>query len=542
MKKLLVLFLALMLSLCFTACNLTETPDEPDAPDVPTEPEEPEEPAEPEEPEEPAPPKNDGSDKIHKITSSNGISSAILYDAPSSDYISDDEYSAELSLDGKTFHKLEVWTARVAMQHPDAIGTYTTHTTYFVNFDFEGEVTLRITHKSAGDVRIRPIDKSAYSTVGKTTLLTLDEAGQFSYEVGGDIYGNLQIFANPIEEFDRNADDTIYLGPGLYNAENCRYIRMEDKNGVRTPVFNISSGVTLYLSGGAVLQAAVVIKDDDGSRLMGRGVIDMLMWNTPDNNRDTTLPYPSAIMISNSKNITVDGIIIRNPSAYCINGGNSSGVTVNNVKAIASMPWTDGFDVMACSDMTVKNSFFRTNDDCIAIYASRWDNVGSSKNYTITNCVLWADNAHAINIGSHGSGNATSPDVIENIKVKDIDILEVHSVNTTGAIRLHNGGENILKDMSFEDIRMEFTLGDAIRLHFVKDNDTYGKLIQNITFKNISAKHALGEQSKIYVYGQDDNRIIDGITFDNVTIEGVKVTESSGLVKKNAFAKNIIYN
>jgi len=66
--------------------------------------------------------------------------------------------------------------------------------------------------------------------------------------------------------------------------------------------------------------------------------------------------------------------------------------------------------------------------------------------------------------------------------------------------------------------------------------------IYGIGHKNISAKHALGEQSKIYVYGQDDNRIIDGITFDNVTIEGVKVTESSGLVKKNAFAKNISYN
>ena len=39
----------------------------------------------------------------------------------------------------------------------------------------------------------------------------------------------------------------------------------------------------------------------------------------------------------------------------------------------------------------------RNSDDCIAIYASRQGSLGDSRNISVRNSVLWADNAHPIN-------------------------------------------------------------------------------------------------------------------------------------------------
>ncbi len=40
----------------------------------------------------------------------------------------------------------------------------------------------------------------------------------------------------------------------------------------------------------------------------------------------------------------------------------------------------------------------RNSDDCIAIYAHRWNYYGGSRNVTLQNSILWADIAHPINI------------------------------------------------------------------------------------------------------------------------------------------------
>ena len=133
-------------------------------------------------------------------------------------------------------------------------------------------------------------------------------------------------------------------------------------------------------------------------RITGRGIIDQ-----PER----------GVEIRHSSDVTVDGIIVVNPKHYTIFAGGSDHLTIRNLKSFSANPWSDGLDFMSCSDVTVDDVFMRNSDDCIAVYAHRWEFYGDAKNYSVTNSTLWADVAHTINIGVHGNTENTG-EVIEN--------------------------------------------------------------------------------------------------------------------------------
>ena len=232
---------------------------------------------------------------------------------------------------------------------------------------------------------------------------------------------------------------------------------------------------------------------------------------------------------------------IWSKGGYSIYAGNTNGLVVDNIKAISAAQWSDGFDSMATSNVVIKNCFFRTNDDCIAIYGSRWNNKGDSRNYEVYDCILWADNAHAINMGNHGSNLASDPDVIENIWFHDIEILEVHSINWTGAFSVMCGGENILRNVTVERVNAEFSQSDLIRLRFVRDSEHYGTVIENFTFRDIYFEPKGVQEVGVYLQGQSKARPVKGVTFENVWIGNQKITATSPMLHKNLYVSGLTF-
>ncbi|WP_198175137.1 hypothetical protein [Spirosoma telluris] len=47
----------------------------------------------------------------------------------------------------------------------------------------------------------------------------------------------------------------------------------------------------------------------------------------------------------------VDGIIVKNPQHYTVYGGQSKGITIRNLKSFSCKGWSDGIDLMSCSDV-----------------------------------------------------------------------------------------------------------------------------------------------------------------------------------------------
>ena len=377
-------------------------------------------------------------------------------------------------------------------------------------FDFEGQVEVSVTSRngSVETARVRPLSYGIEPAVTDSTLtFTLDRPRNLSVEINGDIFHNLHLFAgaadanNPIDgvnvrnerQLARKRKDVIYFGPGLHKIDT---------------LFPVS-GQTVYIAGGAVVRGTIHVKDVSDVKICGRGIV-----------------HPSGrgegVYVQRSKNIEVDGII----STQCPVGG-SDGVKISNVKVISSYGWGDGLNVFASSNVHYDGCFARTSDDCTTVYATRKGFVGSCRNILTENCVLWADVAHPIMIGIHG--NVDNPDVIENLVYRNIDILDhkEKQIDYQGCMAINAGDDNLIRNILFEDIRIEdFRQGQLVNIR-IFFNRKYclapGRGIENITFRNVTYNGSGEEMSVIAGYSED--RKIKNVRFENLVINGEVISD-----------------
>lgn len=390
-------------------------------------------------------------------------------------------------------------------------------------FDFSREVNVRVISNNhrVESAHVRPLSYDITPTVSGDTLeFTLDRPRQLSVEVNGDIFDNLQLFANPIEtdipdaktlakiskkkfkNGQRTADNgkLIYFAPGYHKLDSTLFVK---------------SGQEVYVAGGAYVDGMIEISDASNVKIHGRGMI-----------------YPSraiGIYVKRSKDVSVEGVF----TTQCAVGG-SDGVNIENVKVMSYYGWGDGFNVFASNNVHYNNIFARTSDDCTTVYATRKGFVGGCKNILTENAVLWADVAHPFQIGLHGSATEIGPDapsdVIEDIVYRNIDVLDMKEkqIDYQGVFAITAGDNNIVRDITFEDIRVEdFRQGKLIDIR-MPWNQKYcsapGMLIENVNLKDI---YYNGDKSELsLIIGYDETRKVKGVHFDNLVINGVKITDT----------------
>lgn len=389
-------------------------------------------------------------------------------------------------------------------------------------FDFSGKVEVMI-KKNNGlmkQVNIRPTALGIQPKVnGNTITFYLDKPSKLSIEIDGDRLHNLHLFANAIEKDKPDPKDpnVIYFGPGVHQPH--------DQPG---DVYHISSGKTVYIDGGAIVKAKFLIQDANNVSIRGRGII---------------MQPERGVEIRNSKNVTIEGLTFINPSHYTIYGGQSNDLIIRNIKSFSSKGWSDGIDLMSCSNVEIDDVFMRNSDDCIAIYGHRWDFYGDAKNYLIHNSILWADIAHPTNIGLHGNAESFG-ETIENITFSNIDILEhdEDDRNYQGCLAISASDNNLVKNIRYENIRIDDIQEGQLFNFRVYFNEKYsnapGRGIQNVVLKNISYNGRPVNPSLIEGYSKD--RIIQDVTIENFKINGetIQNDKTNNYIIKD-FAQNI---
>ena len=372
-------------------------------------------------------------------------------------------------------------------------------------FDFNGSVEIEVTYLKGGTTktRVRPDALGIKpELLGDTLRFTLDEPKDVVVQINDEIFDALHLITNRVEHHAPSADDpdVIYFGPGVHT--------------VTGNVLTVPSGKTVYLAGGAVLTAQVYFKDVEKSRLTGHGVL----YNNPG----------GAILCEGSKNIRVEDVIILNPAGYAGTFAESDNVHIKKARAFSSKGNGDGFDVFSSTRITFDGCFMRNSDDCIAIYCHRWNYYGDTRDITVKNCTLWADVAHPINVGTHG--NTDAPETIENLVIKNIDILDHREpqMNYQGCIALNPGDSNLIKNVRIEDVRIEdFRWGQVIYMKVMyntKYNTSVGRGIEDVYVKNLSYTGTHANPSLFL--GYDAEHAITNVTFENLVINGLVVADS----------------
>jgi hypothetical protein len=183
--------------------------------------------------------------------------------------------------------------------------------------------------------------------------------------------------------------------------------------------------------------------------------------------------------------------------------------------------------VFSSEDVLIEGVFMRNSDDCIAIYAHRWDYYGDCRNVTVRNSTLWADVAHPVNMGTHG--NPEKPEVIENIVFSNIDVLQHREpqVLYQGCFALNPGDSNLMRNVRIQDVRVEdFTWGQLINMRVMKNryNASPGRGIEDVYVRNLTynGKHA----DMAVVVGYDADRPVKNLTFQNMAINGLVIADN----------------
>jgi hypothetical protein len=390
-----------------------------------------------------------------------------------------------------------------------------------VQFDFEGEVEIGV-QKNNGDfkrVAVRPTGRGVKPTVRDgLVVFKIDRPQNLSVEFDGDRLQNLHIFAGAPIARPAPGPDVVVYEPGLHTPPD---------GGLYFPV---RSGQTIYVAGGAVLQGVFKPEKVENVRIIGRGMVDR---------------PADQLVVQDSRNVLIEGLTFLTPKHGTIACASSSKVTFKDIKTLSNGSWSDGVNVFGCKDVEVERAFIRTSDDSVAIYATRKLGVGDTQRVRVSDSIFWPDVAHAVFIGLHG--DSKSPNVIEDVRIENIDILGLDEDDPEyqGALAISAGDTNTVRNILFDDVRIdhiqEGKLFNVRTVYNAKYNTSPGLLVDGVRFRNIRFTGA-GWASPSTVSGLAADRPVRNISFENVTIAGRKLTGAEpGLIEIGPNTQNVTF-
>ena len=420
----------------------------------------------------------------------------------------------------------------------------------YTTFSMEGSVQVKI--EAAQDVKwvevhplsagIKPILKEGIIT------FTLTRPCQLSLEFNGRINNPLFIFANPPEQKpDRSDPNVIYFEAGKIH-----------KPGVIAP----RSGQHLFIEGGAWVEGAISARNVEHVKVSGFGILDgshnlqmgsdeMANIFTKDNGYKSKGKYQRFVEFYDSKELTIEDIILHNSTTWQVVPINCEQVAIRNLKLVSDNPSDDGIDIVRSRSVHIENCFIRVKDDCIAIKAHLdYPDNCIVDNILAENCVIWnAAWGNGLEIGFELEAKE-----VKNITFRNIDVLHVES----GAVfSIHNSDKATVKNVLYEDIRIEDASHKLFDLaifrskyctdgssdeNYLKENILQGTWdnvlkvpagekekharyrgnIENIQFRNIQI--LAGRLPYSLCSGYDSNHQVKDITIENLRIYGKHVT------------------
>ncbi|HAQ17641.1 MAG TPA: hypothetical protein DCR40_00205 [Prolixibacteraceae bacterium] len=388
-------------------------------------------------------------------------------------------------------------------------------------FSFDGKVDIKITFLSpVYDFDIRPKSRNIKAELSRNQVrFLLDKPENLSVEINKNIKRPLFIFANPLET---NIPDKADKNVIFFEAGKIHY---------PDEVF-IKSNQTVYIEGGAIVRGHFMTDKAQNIKILGRGILDNSRYLKGEHR---------PIEINQCENVLIEGIILTESRHWSCASTASNHVTYNNLKIVSENDWDDGIDIVGSQHVLVNNCFIRTKDDCIAIksgvnYFTKFNSSFTVDDVVVQNSVMWNGVwGNALKIGFE-----TRSDTIKNITFRNCDL--IHTEGPEGTFTIHNGDRAVVKNVLYEDIRVEDSKGWLIDFkilfsQYSKDKER-GK-IEDVRFRNITVEGDRFPYSQLL--GFDKTHRIKGVTLENFVIHGTKVTSTfNGMITTN-YADEIVF-
>jgi Endopolygalacturonase len=313
---------------------------------------------------------------------------------------------------------------------------------------------------------------------------------------------------------------------------------------------SIPSNTNIYLSAGAVLKGAddisaygyndkikplsfIRIKDASNVNITGRGVIDANGRVLRDKYADSA--RMRLMLILNSKNVTIDGIFVRDPGSWNTHILYSENITIKNVKMLNDIELsnTDGFDPDASVNVLIENCFAYCSDDNVAVKIT--GSSGYLRNVdgiTVRGCTFLTKKS-SLKVGTESRG-----EVMKNILFEDNDVVE-----SDRGMALYCSDGALFTGISFINNRFEDNYPDAKRswMNFTitkRNPDSKPGVIKDVLVKDCSFLKPFPKNSEIFGFDKDHSI---SVTFENLMVGDKKCNNpSESGIKQNDFS-NLIF-
>ena len=207
---------------------------------------------------------------------------------------------------------------------------------------------------------------------------------------------------------------------------------------------------------------------------------------------------PNFIQPYKCKNVLIEGVTFKNSPMWFIHPVLCNNVIVSNVTVEGLGPNNDGCDPESSKNVLIKNCFFNTGDDCIAIKSGR------------------NTDGRRVNVGS------------ENIVIQDCRMKEGHGGVVMGS-EISGGVRNVFAENCLMDSP---NLDRAIR---IKTNAVRGGTVESIYVRNIKVGQVKEAVLKINFYYEEGENGVFIPTVKNIHLDNINSLKSPYAIWIKAF-------
>lgn len=312
-----------------------------------------------------------------------------------------------------------------------------------IQIEYKAEIRTVVVHPQ--NLKITPrIDghKITFSMSNRTPIVV---------EVNGT-HQALHLFPNEKRKgsVDQTKRGQRYFGPGIHQAGN----------------IILTNGESVYIDAGAVVYGNIYAKNACDIKIGGRGILDnskavrkaRFREDSPTGTED------GCIHLYDCKNVSIEGIILRDSDHWTCSLFNCENILIDNIKLIGQWRYnSDGIDLANCRNALIENCFVRSFDDSLCIKGFHTHSEFSVEKILFRNCILLCDWGLAIKMG----GETCAP-TISNVAFENINIIRTSG----GGISLPMRDRAKVSDIRFENIRINID-SDQLRPLIQKNKEDH---------------------------------------------------------------------
>lgn len=232
---------------------------------------------------------------------------------------------------------------------------------------------------------------------------------------------------------------------------------------------------------------------------------------------DSSFLRPNFIQPYHCTNILISGVKMINSPMWNVNPVLCENVTIENVKIMAHGPNTDGVDPESCKNVLIRNCFFDTGDDCIAIKSGRDEDgrriARPAENHLIEGCEM-KDGHGGVVIGSEISGGAKNIYAV-NCTMSSPNLDRILRLKTSSS----RGG--IIENVFMKDVRVGTYKESAVHCNmFYEQPGNFLPTIRNIWVENLTVED--GGKYGVYIHAYIASPV-QNLKMVNCIINGVEI-------------------